>query len=133
MALDATSREVCTIRRIATNTPVAAFALLNDPVYIEAAQALARQIVEQDAEEPADRVKFAFRQVLARQPTADELQKLTALFESERKHYEADEAAANEMAASESTDRAKSDNIADLAAWTVVSNVLLNLDETLNK
>jgi hypothetical protein len=50
MALDATSREVCTIRRIATNTPVAAFALLNDPVYIEAAQALARQIVQQDAQ-----------------------------------------------------------------------------------
>ena len=46
MALDATSRETCTIRRITTNTPIAAFALLNDPVYVEAAQALARRIME---------------------------------------------------------------------------------------
>ena len=71
MALDATSRETCTIRRIATNTPVAAFALLNDPVYVEAAQALARRIVEQDAADTAARMTFAFRQVLARQPTAE--------------------------------------------------------------
>ena len=48
MALDATSRETCTIRRISTNTPIAAFALLNDPVYVEAAQALARRIMEHD-------------------------------------------------------------------------------------
>jgi hypothetical protein len=133
MALDATSREVCTIRRIATNTPVAAFALLNDPVYIEAAQALARQIVEQDAEDAAARVTFAFRQVLARQPSPKEMERLVTLFESERKHYAADAAAAKKMATSEFTASAESNNLAELAAWTVVSNVLLNLDETLNK
>jgi Protein of unknown function (DUF1553)/Protein of unknown function (DUF1549)/Planctomycete cytochrome C len=133
MALDATSRETCTIRRIATNTPVAAFALLNDPVYIEAAQALARRIVAHDAADTAARMTFAFRQVLARQPAANELERLTALFESERQHYQADAEAATKIAANESNEDDESHNPAELAAWTVLSNVLLNLDETLNK
>ena len=77
MALDATSRETCTIRRIATNTPIAAFALLNDPVYVEAAQALARQNRgAQRCADPAARATYAFRHVLARPPTADEVERL---------------------------------------------------------
>jgi hypothetical protein len=132
MALDATSRETCTIRRVLTNTPVAAFALLNDPVYIEAAQALARRILQLDGDVDA-RATYAFRQVLARHPTVEERQRLVSLFESERDHYQADAAAAKEMAASELGPADGSHNVAELAAWTVVSNVLLNLDETLNK
>ena len=69
MALDATSRETCTIRRISTNTPIAAFALLNDPVYVEAAQALARRIMEHERSDPAARATYAFRRVLARPPS----------------------------------------------------------------
>jgi hypothetical protein len=132
MALDATSRETCTIRRISTNTPIAAFALLNDPVYVEAAQSLARQIMEQAGTDSATRAGYAFRRVLARQPAADELRRLVALFDSERAHYEQDTAAAEKMATSEPGNAAASSNMAELAAWTVVSNVLLNLDETLN-
>jgi hypothetical protein len=131
MALDATSRETCTIRRIATNTPVAAFALLNDPVYVEAAQALARQIIRQEGDVPA-RVAYAFRRVLARHPTTAELQRLSQLFESELQHYQSDSAAAAEMATSEFGAAGESHSRAELAAWTVVGNVLLNLDETLN-
>ena len=62
MALDATSRETCTIRRITTNTPIAAFALLNDPVYVEAAQALARRIMEHTDQDSKSRATYAFRQ-----------------------------------------------------------------------
>ena len=137
MALDATSRETCTIRRVTTNTPIAAFALLNDPVYVEAAQALARRIVEQPDGDAGRGPTFAFRHVLARPPTDDEVERLVALVRIAsgsitRKHPEDARKAAgmakrNEPAAAEqvATD-------ADLAAWTVVSNVLLNLDETLN-
>jgi hypothetical protein len=132
MALDATSRETCTVRRISTNTPIAAFALLNDPVYVEAAQSLARRIMESPGESASERAAYAFRQVLARQPAAEEVQRLIALFGSERDHYESDLEAAVKMATTELRESPDSTNIAELAAWTVVSNVLLNLDETLN-
>jgi hypothetical protein len=132
MALDATSRETCTIRRVSTNTPIAAFVLLNDPVYVEAAQSLARQVMQHESAEPAARVTYAFRRVLARQPSQDEVQRLVKLFNSEQAHYQQEADAARKMATPESTSHVDVTNMADLAAWTVVSNVLLNLDETLN-
>jgi hypothetical protein len=137
MALDATSRETCTVRRISTNTPIGAFALLNDPVYVEAAQALALQVMKQDDAASAARATFAFRRVLTREPTAAEVQRLVALFDSELKHYQADTDAATKLATSQIGAAAAEGIVEDyrmpeLAAWTVVSNVLLNLDETLN-
>jgi hypothetical protein len=132
MALDAPSREVCTIRRISTNTPVAAFALLNDPAYIEAAQALARRIVSHGDAKPISRATFAFRRVLARPPSAAEADRLVKLFEAERKYYAQDTEAAKQFATSELGAPESQETLAELAAWTVVSNVLLNLDETLN-
>ena len=88
MALDATSRETCTIRRVTTNTPIAAFALLNDPVYIEAAQALARR------DRGAGRRRFSRTRDVCVSPRARaatdstrKLQRLVALFELERQHY----------------------------------------------
>jgi hypothetical protein len=132
MALDATSRETCTVRRISTNTPIAAFALLNDPVYVEAAQSLAQQIMKFDDRDTAERVAYAFRRVLAREPSADEVQRLIALYDTEHKHYQQDGEAALKMAASEIDKSDGSAGLAELAAWAVVSNVLLNLDETWN-
>ncbi len=138
MALDATSRETCTIRRVATNTPIAAFALLNDTVYIEAAQALARRIMAQDQNETALRATYAFRQVLIRPPSAEETDRLVALFEREHARYAAQPEEAKQMTSVEVGRDGKNTHIdstklPELAAWTVVSNVLLNLDETLNK
>jgi hypothetical protein len=130
MALDATSRETCTIRRVTTNTPIAAFALLNDPVYVEAAQALARRIADYDHTDSAARATFAFRQVLSRPPNDSEVRRLVTLFESEKAHYEQDGDAAAEMSG---VGKHEVSHAADIAAWTVVSNVLLNLDETLTK
>jgi hypothetical protein len=70
--------------------------------------------------------------VLARRPSADEVGRLVALYASEREHYRSSAQAAIEMASSELGAGDKSHDTAELAAWTVVSNVLLNLDETLN-
>jgi hypothetical protein len=137
MALDATSHETCTIRRVTTNTPIAAFALLNDPVYVEAAQALARSVLKNGGVDTNARATYAFRQVLVRPPTAEEIARLVSLFELEQAHYAADADAARKMTTVEPIDPKSpapdSPNLAELAAWTVVSNVLLNLDETLNK
>jgi hypothetical protein len=131
MALDATSRETCTIRRIRTNTPVAAFALLNDPAYVEAAQSLARKIVEQGGD-AATKATHGFRRVLGRAPSRVELDRLITLFHEQQQHFEQDADAALKMATEPLGPAPEAAVIADLAAWTVVSNVLLNLDETLS-
>jgi hypothetical protein len=133
MALDATSRETCTIRRIPTNTPVAAFALLNDPVYVEAAQALARVAHYCAATRVEDKIAHAFERVLSRPPDAVETEQLASLFKKIRDHYVERPDAAEKMATSELGPAPGVSDFADLAAWTVVSNVLLNLDETLTK
>jgi hypothetical protein len=115
-----------------TNTPIAAFALLNDPVYVEAAQALARRITEFQDTSTEARAKYAFRRVLARPPSQDEANRLLKLYEQASAYYGEHREAAVAMATSELGD-AKSNDMTDLAAWTVVGNALLNLDETLTK
>jgi hypothetical protein len=133
MALDATSRETCTIRRITTNTPVAAFALLNDPAYVEAAQTLAREVLKQEFPGIAPAAKFAFRKVLVRPPSLAELKRITDLYQRQLQWYQDEPEAAKALTTGEPGDSVSRDKLPALAAWTVVSNVLLNLDETLTK
>jgi hypothetical protein len=156
LALDATARTVCTIRRETTNTPVGAFVTLNDPVFVECAQALARLVVEEGGGEPTERAVYAFRRVLGRPPHPAELARLTQLFEHQLEHYRRHLSAAAKLAgldalkatslsidADQNVDDTDGDQRdtqpsghnpqAELAAWTVVANVLLNLDEALTK
>jgi hypothetical protein len=122
---------VCNIRRLRTNTPLQALVTLNDPVYVEAAQGLARRTMKDGGDRTASRVTFAFRTVLTRPPTEKEVQRLTALYEQARALYGKDPAQALAMATKPLGPAPKDVSLADLAAWTVVANVLLNLDETL--
>src|SRR5207247_828532 len=85
-AFDAPSREVCTLRRVRSNTPLQALVTLNDPVYIEAAQALARRIAEHGGS-AADKARYGFRLCLARLPKDGELGPLVSLYEETRKDY----------------------------------------------
>jgi hypothetical protein len=129
---DAPSRETCTLRRDRTNTPLQALVTLNDPVYVEAAQALARRmnLASPDAKEKA---RLGFRLCLTRQPTDDELQRLLRMHEEALAFYKADAKAATDMATNPLGPIPPGGDVADLAAWTTVANVLLNLDETLMK
>ena len=129
---DAPNREVCTVRRNRSNTPLQALVTMNDPVYIEAAQALARRISKSGAT-PADHLHHGFRLCLARPPTETETQRLTSLFEEARAFYKQDAAKATEMATIPIGPAPAGTDVAELAAWTTVANVLLNLDETLMK
>jgi Protein of unknown function (DUF1553)/Protein of unknown function (DUF1549)/Planctomycete cytochrome C len=129
---DTPERTFCNIRRLRTNTPLQALVTLNDPVYVEAAQGLARRIVSQDGDTTA-KVTFAFRTVLIRPPTEKETQRLVDLFDQARTQYEKDPAKALALATKPLGAAPKDMNVTDLAAWTVVANVLLNLDETLAK
>jgi hypothetical protein len=130
MSFDAPSREVCTVRRPRTNTPLQALTVLNDPVYIEAAQALAARMAK-ISNDPAAEATYGFRLTLARRPTSAELDRLLSLYRAEVERFAKDPKAAREMAGSAATASSAASS-AELAAWTVVANVLLNLDETLN-
>ena len=130
---DAPSREICNIRRIRTNTPLQAFVTLNDPVYVEAAQALARRIVRNGGETPEQRAHFALQLCLTRPPEAKQIKILIELYESEKAFYETDSDAAQQMATNPLGPLPSGMKKEELASWTVVSNVLLNLDEILTK
>jgi hypothetical protein len=130
VTFDAPSREACTLRRIRTNTPLQALVTLNDPVYVEAAQALARKAAGQ-GKMTDERVTFAFRACLGRPPTDKEVSRLVALFDESKATYSKDTKKAEALATDPIGPLPKGADAADLAAWTTVCNVLLNLDEML--
>ena len=130
VTFDAPSREACTLRRIRTNTPLQALVTLNDPVYVEAAQALARKVAAH-GKTTDERVVFAFRTCTSRVPTDKERERLVKLFEEAKAEYAKDGKKAEAMATDPIGPLPKDANAAELAAWTTVGNVLLNLDELL--
>ena len=132
VTFDAPNREVCTLRRNRTNTPLQALVTLNDPVYVEAAQALARLIAARGGSVD-DRARAGLQRVLIRPPRADEVTRVTALFREAREAYAGDSALAAAMIGIPERPPPAGVAPAELAAWTAVANVLLNLDEFLMK
>jgi hypothetical protein len=130
---DAPSREICNVRRIRTNTPLQVFVTLNDPVYVEAAQALARRIMSEGGDTVEDRVRWAIRLVLVKEPSSEEFKTVRDLYESEFKHYQQASEDATKLATDPLGPLPDGVSAAEAAAWVVVSNVLLNLDATLSK
>jgi mono/diheme cytochrome c family protein len=130
---DAPSRNVCTVTRPRTNTPLQALVTLNDPVYVEAAQALGRRMVKEGGATTESRVTYGFRLCLARPPQEKEVQRLAAMFTQARNGYTNSPADALKLATEPLGPLAAGQDAADMAAWTLVGNVLLNLDETLAK
>jgi hypothetical protein len=129
---DATARLACKLKRSRSNTPLQALTLLNDPVYVEAAMALARRIVtDRPDAELAERLKYAFRLCLAREPKVHELETLRALFQSQRASSLADKKATAELLATYQVPAGTP--AAEFAAWYAVATALLNLDETITK
>lgn len=127
---DAPTREFCTVRRVRTNTPLQALTTLNDPVYFSSAQALARMILQDGGADPTARATFAFRRSLTRRPTAPELDRILKYYNSEIEYYQKDSKAASLVAKGYTGPAA---NLPEAAAWTMVSNVLLNLDGALTE
>ena len=132
VTFDAPNREICTLRRNRTNTPLQALVTMNDPVYIEAAQALARRMIASGAT-PQEKVRAGFRLTLTRTPSEKETQRLIALHDAVLATYRQDEKKALEMATNPIGAVPNGADVADLAAWTTVANTLLNLDETVMK
>jgi hypothetical protein len=97
---------------------------LNDPAFFEAAQAMAKRIVREGGSDAASRATYGFRLATARRPGAAELKTLVTVFESEVDRFKRDQAETAALAGQAD---------AELAAWTVISNALLNLDSTVTK
>ncbi len=130
---DAPSREVCTVTRPRTSTPLQALVLMNDPQYVEAARGLAQRVLREAPGELKGQLDYVFRLVLARPPRAEELKLLERIYRQQLANYSANpEAAAKLTAVGESARPAQVES-AVLAAWTAVGNVLLNLDEVITK
>ena len=127
---DAPNREVCTLRRPRSNTPLQALVALNDPVYVEAAQALAQRMAKTPGS-AGDKARYGFRLCLARPPRDGELRQLVGFYETTRADYAQKPEQAKKLAGKASSTLPQGPEVADLAAWTAVGNVLLNLDETL--
>lgn len=130
---DAPSREVCTIRRLPTNTPLQALVTLNDPVYLEMAQALGRRITREGGNSLEAHVQFALRLATAHPPKPEQVQTLLGLYEKELAYYRAHAEDAKKLATDPLGPLPNGLDAAEQAAWTVVANVLLNLDGVLTK
>jgi hypothetical protein len=131
-ALDAPSREECTAQRPKSNTPLAALAMLNDPTFVEAARVMAQRALAA-AKGDADRATFVFRQATSRRPDDTELKVLLRVLDQNRKLYATDPQAAAELVKVGLAPPPKDADVPELAAWTAVCRVVLNLSETITR
>jgi hypothetical protein len=108
---DAPSREFCTVRRVRTNTPLQALTSLNDPYFFTAARAMAKRMMEEGGATPADRIRYGFLLTVSRRPSQTELEKVLKFYNAQASHA----------------------GTGELAAMTMVANVLMNTDEAITK
>ena len=129
MTFDATNREVCTLKRGRTNTPLQAFVTLNDPVFVECAQALARRVLKEGGTSVGDRLQWMFRVCLSRSASDLEVKLLSSLLDESQRDLATNPANAAKLATEPLGPLPAGMNAVELAAWTTLANVVMNLDE----
>ncbi len=130
--LDAPSREICTVRRINTNTPLQALVTLNDTAFVETAQALAR-LMRTSNSSIDGQIAFGLQRALIRPAKPEEVAVLRELFDARLEHYKSNPDEAKKFATDPLGPLPDGMNAAELAALTAVANVILNLDEVLTR
>ena len=133
MAFDAPSRQECTAERATSNTPMQALTLLNDPTYVEAARVFATRIISDGGESVTDRINWAYQWALSRTPQPKELEIMTSLYEKHQAEYTANLDDANALVATGEAATTEGVEPAELAAWTSIGRVILNLHETITR
>lgn len=133
---DAPNGDFSCVRRLRSNTPLQALVSLNETTFLECARALARKILDEGGETDVERINYAFRRTLSRKPTETESQELLSLLENQTRHIE--EGWANAIELATGSDDAiekipRNTTPTKFAAFTIISRVLLNLDETITK
>ncbi len=130
---DAPNREQFCSRRDRTNTPLQALQLMNDVQHFEAARAFAERIILEGGKSPDERIAFAYETVLSRKPDAEELKIVREEYEKHASRYEKDVAAANDVIDVGDSEPNNDLNPTVVASWTLVANMILNLDETVTR
>jgi hypothetical protein len=135
LIFDAESRDVCTVRRIPTNTPLQTLVLMNDPVYLEAAAALAKRMIAEGGEKPEARLARGLRLLLIRPPRPKEIARLNDLREATADKFRKHASEASEFLAQCNADEGSAVSLPphEFAAYVVVASVLLNLDEAITR
>ena len=133
LAFDAPNREECVAERSVSNTPLQALVLLNDPTYLEAARALGERILLEAPQDDEARITWAFRTTVARAPSPKEERLLLGLLENHRAKFKLDTRSAHATVEVGQQAIPESLPTAELAAWTSVARVLLNLHETITR
>ncbi len=129
---DSPDRSLCTVRRQKTATPLQALVTLNDPQFVEAARVLAERTMKQKADTDS-RIRWFFLAVVSRNPRPNELKILKNLYETELQAFVKEPQRAESLLSTGEYPGDKSLNTAELAAFTVVANTLLNYDEAVVK
>jgi hypothetical protein len=133
LAFDAPTREECTVERTKSNTPQQALVLLNDPTYVEAARVFAERLLLSPATSPEQRIQLAFHLALSRPASNAEMKVLVKLYTQHAQQYQKDKTAAEALLRVGDHQRLPALDVAELAAWTSVTRVILNLHETMTR
>jgi hypothetical protein len=133
LAFDAPSREECTVERPRSNTPQQALVLLNDPTYVEAARTFAARIIAEGGVSLDDRLNWAYRHALSRDVRKQEMAELTKIYERHLTDYRGNVEDAKRLIAVGASATPGDLDPAELAAWTSVARVILNLHETITR
>lgn len=133
MLFDAPAREICTVKRSRTNTPLQALALLNEITYVEAARKLGERMLTEGGRTPEERLAYGFRLATARRPTESELSVLVQGLAQDLALFEKDTEAARKYVDYGTTKSSATLPAAELAAYALSANVLLNLDEVVTR
>ena len=130
---DSPTREICTVKRSRTNTPLQALALLNEVTYVEASRVLAQRMIAEGGATPEERIAWAFKRVTLRPPTPDEVQVLATGLNKRLARYGTKADDAQKLVSLGASKPDAKANPAELAAYTTTANVLLNLDEVVTR
>ncbi|MBB07987.1 MAG: hypothetical protein CMN03_06955 [Roseibacillus sp.] len=130
---DAPSREFCSVNRPRTNTPLQALVTLNDPTFVEAARVFGQRILAEGGNNDLDRLTFAFTLATSRPPQEDEMQILSTTLAEQREEFRGHPDRAGQLISNGKSPPGKDTDPIELAAWTAMGNILLNLDETITR
>ena len=130
---DAPNRETCTVRRARTNTPLQALVLMNDVQFFEAARKFAEKIMHKGGKELNEKINYAYRTILSRGPTETESKSLLNLYNEHLSEFSKNKETAKEILGSGESIVDESLDQTQLASWTMITHLILNLSETVTK
>ena len=133
MIFDAPTRETCVVKRPRTNTPLQALVTLNDVHFVEASRMFAQRIMKEGGDSFERRISMAYLLALSRKPTGEELAICKEVFDKQMASFSQDAAMATKYLAQGAAGYDKELDPAELASYTVITNMILNLDETLTR